>query len=608
MRSSPQSYSKMDYVIEVFLILAIARVCLGDECSETLNTVKNVTTCPRNKQEWEAGSRRLDCNVKVNMTPNCENARYHCLVDASRKTLVEVCTVPRNLNGYCPLFYEKYPFVRNDYNRDCTKDKPINCSSFYSSADAYKYQGCYNISQWSTTTKSASTPMSPSVTTHKSTIITVQPLTIPQDKTANQNEEEDKNNNPWWVIFPILALIYLIVVCYLRIRKDFTWCKAWCFPKYAIEYLFKNNTQATAPADERDVHQNPEETVPIMLESEDHEHRAEDNELPMGEQSRGTESIAHTCSENSTSYTYPGVLTKVPLPVSSTIQEDRQDGGAHSNLEDGELQVDSEEIQFTGPEEFSPMCVNDPCNNLNNYTVERRATEQDQRQDTLNPKMVERNMDVLEKGLEKADKRIFQLLKEQYKLEGRVKYLEIKLNCIKPLIEKLEKDLCRRQTDSSHEAGNGESLEERIEFLESAYICILKTIEKIEPNFNINLLPASSPDTNPEASTSGVETTDAGASGCNYLKKVEKLESSLLQIEQRLNRLYDERFGKQGQLKSFFAKLQGLECAVERLEREYGSQVGNLEIHDERTLVDKAQERLDKLFERLENLDLHILK
>jgi hypothetical protein len=65
--------------------------------------LKEVSNCPRNRAAWEAAAERKNCS-ELKKIRNCQSATYHCLVDSSRTKLVEVCMVPRNLNGKLALF------------------------------------------------------------------------------------------------------------------------------------------------------------------------------------------------------------------------------------------------------------------------------------------------------------------------------------------------------------------------------------------------------------------------------------------------------------------------------------------------------------------------
>ncbi|XP_056004575.1 uncharacterized protein LOC125660468 isoform X2 [Ostrea edulis] len=242
MFSSPQMASLM-----IVLIVVIVQINFGDaipvsgESCGRWEHLEEVSNCPRNKAEWEEATKRKNCS-KLQEMKNCETATYHCLVDSTRMSLVEVCTVPRNLNGHCPLFYQnKFPFVRNDYKRDCSNySDEDKCAAFYSSTDAYKYQACYNITRQSelgstltqqTTTELPSKPASTSVTeTELTTEVENTPevnITLVQGPTEQKSMHTD---DTWAFVFLILPvmMIYIICVMYCWKRRSMTWRQALC--------------------------------------------------------------------------------------------------------------------------------------------------------------------------------------------------------------------------------------------------------------------------------------------------------------------------------------------------------------------------------------------
>ncbi|XP_062606826.1 uncharacterized protein LOC134268579 [Saccostrea cucullata] len=216
----------MDWHYSVFWIVLILKFTLGEHCNETLNTVRNVSSCPLNKEEWQAAAKRMDCS-KIKMTKNCENVTYHCLRHAVTKKMVEVCTVPRNLKGFCPHFYEDQPYVRDDYKRDCSSSSM--CLPFYSSKDAYNYSACYNTSI--PTTISSSDVLKPT------SVTTVQNIHVSADGIS---KETGKSNNTWiWillvVIFLLIVVVYIIAVAWVTKSKRKSVREALCLHQHIFE-------------------------------------------------------------------------------------------------------------------------------------------------------------------------------------------------------------------------------------------------------------------------------------------------------------------------------------------------------------------------------------
>lgn len=74
-------------------------------CKEAVKSVKNVTSCPTSKTEWDIAAFRKNCSG-IASSQNCvkknEKFQYHCVINGMRNKLVEVCAPTRIIFG---IFY-----------------------------------------------------------------------------------------------------------------------------------------------------------------------------------------------------------------------------------------------------------------------------------------------------------------------------------------------------------------------------------------------------------------------------------------------------------------------------------------------------------------------
>lgn len=74
-------------------------------CEEAVKGVKNVTSCPTSKTEWDIAALRKNCSEiapRQNCVNEIEKFQYHCVINGLRNKLVEVCAPTRIIFG---IFY-----------------------------------------------------------------------------------------------------------------------------------------------------------------------------------------------------------------------------------------------------------------------------------------------------------------------------------------------------------------------------------------------------------------------------------------------------------------------------------------------------------------------
>lgn len=137
----------------VFLssLVAFEEVSAFTFCEASVYTIKYVKECPTNAEEWNIATRRKNCesiqhNCSVGIASNTQQYvfQYHCVINVWRNATLEVCALNRTILGHCAEFNKMGAVVQDNYHTDCTRLEPP-CPTSYNSAEAYKYQTCYNI-------------------------------------------------------------------------------------------------------------------------------------------------------------------------------------------------------------------------------------------------------------------------------------------------------------------------------------------------------------------------------------------------------------------------------------------------------------------------------
>lgn len=122
----------------------------NEDCMDAVNNAEVVESCPTSKVEWAIAARRKNCSKlaaeeeRKDCIMNEKQPEYHCLINALRNKLLEVCAVGKIIFGYCAEFNEAGKVIQNHYSAPCEDVSP-KCDKFYRSSDAYKYTGCYEL-------------------------------------------------------------------------------------------------------------------------------------------------------------------------------------------------------------------------------------------------------------------------------------------------------------------------------------------------------------------------------------------------------------------------------------------------------------------------------
>lgn len=82
-----------------------------EECKEAINNAEEVKVCPRSKEEWDIAARRKNCSKQAvlaeekNCTIHEKQLKYHCLINAFRNKLLEVCEAAKTIFGNAGTFF-----------------------------------------------------------------------------------------------------------------------------------------------------------------------------------------------------------------------------------------------------------------------------------------------------------------------------------------------------------------------------------------------------------------------------------------------------------------------------------------------------------------------
>lgn len=148
----------MDHPRNLFFLMNLLQFFNGEVsafsgCQKSILTVRYVASCPSDEVSWKERARKMNCD---SITQNCATTlglnilnhrfQYHCLVNSYRNATVEVCTLNRLILGFCAEFEIQAAVVQENYAADCKKHNPP-CPEYYDSAEAYKYQSCYELVQ-----------------------------------------------------------------------------------------------------------------------------------------------------------------------------------------------------------------------------------------------------------------------------------------------------------------------------------------------------------------------------------------------------------------------------------------------------------------------------
>lgn len=167
--------------------LVTSKVCTG--------TVKRVSECLRNTSEYEKLASEK-CSKACGNSEGDIQYKYHCLLDSTKKDLLEMCAIPKYLFDYCPAFDRKGYQIQKDESRPCNTS---SSRTYYNSSELFFCDLTNCLDSFAITSSD-----SPSETTNITTI---------------QISDRESDHHLKWIVPVAVAVIILIIGLIFFIRK-----------------------------------------------------------------------------------------------------------------------------------------------------------------------------------------------------------------------------------------------------------------------------------------------------------------------------------------------------------------------------------------------------
>nr|XP_022293310.1 uncharacterized protein LOC111103950 isoform X2 [Crassostrea virginica] len=191
-----------------------------------------VKDCPRDKDEWQKASNRLNCTSGRENTKN----KYHCLPTENLTTLLEFCYTRIRINvvngGQCLFLVEKKHIL---HNHNCSMFKEGCPNTNYLSDEMFNVPKCLEIDPLQHCFK-ADASCQP--TTRSVTVLsdTTQSTLVNRTSNATTPDTHDREINPLVIILPVSGGLVLVIAVFITIAA---WKKWWrrkrCFGLKAMK-------------------------------------------------------------------------------------------------------------------------------------------------------------------------------------------------------------------------------------------------------------------------------------------------------------------------------------------------------------------------------------
>ncbi|XP_061195700.1 uncharacterized protein LOC133203921 [Saccostrea echinata] len=140
----------MDLLIILHVVLALLRLSCCTSCKASSATIAYVFSCPTRKKDWDSAAQKKNCSAAEHNCTTTGNFVYHCLPNSEQNRLLEVCSSPEVISfPVCAEFNEEENRIIENHLSDCSIYSDP-CPTRYISTEAYKYPGCFNVTQQTT--------------------------------------------------------------------------------------------------------------------------------------------------------------------------------------------------------------------------------------------------------------------------------------------------------------------------------------------------------------------------------------------------------------------------------------------------------------------------
>lgn len=133
-------------IILCMLILGTLQISVS--CPVSPSTVEIVDGCPDSAEKWREAAKRKNCASYANQCDEPDRFVYHCVINEYANKTLEVCAYRKIIVlGHCTEYNLDINRIQQNFRTNCSNFRPNPCPNWYHSQEAYKYQGCYELTK-----------------------------------------------------------------------------------------------------------------------------------------------------------------------------------------------------------------------------------------------------------------------------------------------------------------------------------------------------------------------------------------------------------------------------------------------------------------------------
>lgn len=133
-------------IILCMLILGTLQISVS--CPVSPSTVEIVDGCPDSAEKWREAAKRKNCASYANQCDEPDRFVYHCVINEYANKTLEVCAYRKIIVlGHCTEYNLDVNRIQQNFRTNCSNFRQNPCPNWYHSQEAYKYQGCYELTK-----------------------------------------------------------------------------------------------------------------------------------------------------------------------------------------------------------------------------------------------------------------------------------------------------------------------------------------------------------------------------------------------------------------------------------------------------------------------------
>lgn len=216
-------------VLKVYPCIRVLIICIilqreaktlvagSNSCNVTRSTVQVVDGCPISEKSWREAAEKKRCDVPAKQCSEPGRLVYHCVINQYVNQTLEVCAYAQNIvQGKCTSYVFSGNSIQENWRTDCTKFSMNACPTFYRSDEAYKYQGCYQLTKESTAgTNNPMSTRNPDYTVVFTTTSANISSTMSTNKHVEMSEEGEKLEPKPIVIAVIVIAVSIAIIGFI---------------------------------------------------------------------------------------------------------------------------------------------------------------------------------------------------------------------------------------------------------------------------------------------------------------------------------------------------------------------------------------------------------